>query len=206
LLAAKSEDLPRFFLLAARLGLALPQEKEIEKIKKQEKKQMKKTRIFARSCLSLLVILALLAAMALTFTACSDDEDNASANAPAQTDKTSDESPKTDTDQKSDDDDDSVLGQGATEIAVKVVFADESEKTFTVKTDKTNVGDALVEVGLISGEDGDYGWFITTIDGEYHKWEDDGKYWAFYIDGEYAMTGVSGTEIVAGTTYEFRAE
>lgn len=168
---------------------------------------MKKTRIFARSCLSLLVILALLAAMALTFTACTDDEDNASTNAPAQTDKTSDESPKTDTDQKSDDDnDDSVLGQGATEIAVKVVFADESEKTFTVKTDKTNVGDALVEVGLISGEDGDYGWFITTIDGEYHKWEDDGKYWAFYIDGEYAMTGVSGTEIVAGTTYEFRAE
>ena len=27
-------------------------------------------------------------------------------------------------------------------------------------------------------------------------------YWAFYIDGEYAQTGVDATEIVADTTYE----
>ena len=31
--------------------------------------------------------------------------------------------------------------------------------------------------------------------GETVKFEDDGKYWAFYIDGDYAMTGVEKTKI-----------
>lgn len=163
---------------------------------------MKKTRIFARSCLSLLVILALLAAMALTFTACTE-EDTPTPDTKAQTntEKTTASSGGT-----SETEEPVVLGEGATQISVKVVFKDGSEKSFTVNTDQENVGDALVEVGLISGEDGNYGWFITTIDGEYHKWEDDGKYWAFYIDGEYANTGVSETPITAGATYTFRAE
>ena len=136
--------------------------------------------IFKRT-LSLLVMLALLAAMALNFTACFE----------ADTPKT--EEPTTAASEK-------------TQITVEVVCADGTQKTFTVNTDKTNLGDALIEEGLIEGEEGAYGWFITKVDGEFHKWEDDGKYWAFYINGEYAMTGVSSTPITAGTTYTFKAE
>lgn len=136
-----------------------------------------KKRIFTkRSFLSLLVILALFAAVALTFTACDDDMKNEETHV------------------------------SEIEFAVEVTKQDGTTKSFTVRSNKSNVGDALVEKGIISGEDGSYGWFITTVDGEYHKWEEDGKYWAFYINGEYAMNGVSSTSIVEGDTYSFKVE
>ena len=153
-----------------------------------------KQNMFGR-ILSLLVMLALLAAMASSFTACTEEDPPVADETTESTEETS-ETPK----------DDSILGEGETQIAVLVVFADGSEKSFTVHTDKENVGDALVEVGLIEGEEGSYGWYITTVDGEYHKWEEDGKYWALYIDGEYAMTGVSSTPITEGAAYSFKAE
>ena len=34
----------------------------------------------------------------------------------------------------------------------------------------------------------------------------DGTYWAFYIDGEYAMTGVDVTDITAGSAYAMKVE
>ena len=37
-------------------------------------------------------------------------------------------------------------------------------------------------------------------------YEKDGKYWAFYINDEYAATGVDATEVVEGTSYKFAAE
>ena len=35
---------------------------------------------------------------------------------------------------------------------------------------------------------------------------DGDQYWAFYIDGEYASTGVDQTEITAGASYALKAE
>ena len=129
--------------------------------------------------LSLLVMLALLAAMALTITSCAEKDDGSEENS--------------ETVEK-------------IEFTVEVTKADGSKKTFTLKSDLENVGDALVAEGLIEGEEGAYGWYITTVDGEFHKYEEDGKYWAFYIDGEYAMTGVSTTPITEGAVYAFKAE
>ena len=100
---------------------------------------------------------------------------------------------------------DTTFGEGAKTFSVEVKVGEDSV-TFTVNTDKDNVGDALIEEGLIEGEEGAYGWFVTKVDGEFHNWDDDGKYWALYIDGEYAMTGVSSTPVTAGTTYTFKAE
>lgn len=37
-------------------------------------------------------------------------------------------------------------------------------------------------------------------------YDKDGVYWAFYIDGEYAMTGVDATNITDGARYAFRME
>ena len=99
-----------------------------------------------------------------------------------------------------------VRGEGNTEFIFKVVTASGETKTFTVKTDKTTVGEALLDAGLIKGENGQFGLYVTEVDGEYHKYEDDGKYWAFYIDGEYAMTGVSMTPVEDGATYAFKVE
>ena len=37
-------------------------------------------------------------------------------------------------------------------------------------------------------------------------YDKDGVYWAFYIDGEYAMTGVDATNITDGAQYAFQME
>ena len=99
-----------------------------------------------------------------------------------------------------------VLGTGNVQFTAEVQHADGTTKSFTVKTDKTTVAEALVEVGLISGEDSQWGLYITTVNGEYHKWESDGKFWAFYVNGESSMVGASGVNVEAGAIYSFRAE
>lgn len=98
------------------------------------------------------------------------------------------------------------VGEGTTGFMFKVVHLDGSEKLFNVSTNKTKVGDALMESGLISGENGPYGLYVKTVDGELVDYDIHGKYWAFYVDGAYAPTGVDTTNIEAGKTYEFRAE
>jgi len=80
------------------------------------------------------------------------------------------------------------------------------ETTLDVSTDKQTVGEALLEQGLISGEPGEYGLFVTTVNGITLDWEKDQKYWAFYVDGEYATTGVDSTPVTHGATYSFKAE
>lgn len=98
------------------------------------------------------------------------------------------------------------VGEGATQFLFTATLLDGTEKAYHVSTDKTIVGDALVEVGLISGTEGAYGLYVNTVCGEKHLYEEDGKYWAFYVDGEYAMTGVDATELVAGASYALKAE
>ena len=75
-----------------------------------------------------------------------------------------------------------------------------------IATDKQTVGEALLEQGIIAGELSDYGLYVKTVDGLTLDYETDGKYWAFYVDGEYAMTGVDATDITDGSTYAFKPE
>ena len=98
------------------------------------------------------------------------------------------------------------LGTGSTAFTFTVVDPEGKETTVTIQTDKTTVGDALVELGLVSGTESEYGLMVDTINGITLDYNTDGMYWAFYIDGEYAMTGVDSTDVVAGTVYAFKAE
>ena len=102
--------------------------------------------------------------------------------------------------------DDNTLGEGEKAFTVEVYHQDGTQKTYEVNTDKGTVGDALVEIGLISGTESQYGLMIETVDGATHVYDNGGKYWAFYINGEYAMTGVSSTDVTEGATYAFKVE
>lgn len=84
--------------------------------------------------------------------------------------------------------------------------ATEPKTVQTIKTNKTTVGDALLEKGLIEGEDSQYGLYVKTVDGVYADYNETKTYWAFYINGEYAMTGVDSTNIENGAVYSFRIE
>lgn len=98
------------------------------------------------------------------------------------------------------------VGEGSTGFAFQVTFADGSRQDYTVKTDSTVVGEALQDAGLIAGEESEYGLYVKTVAGQTLDYDADGMYWAFYVNGEYATSGVDTTNIDAGSTYEFRAE
>ncbi len=92
------------------------------------------------------------------------------------------------------------LGQGEKTVTLDVTIEDKTI-TFTVKTDADTVGAALLDNGIIAGEDGAYGLYIKTVNGVLADYDVDGSYWSFYINGEYAMSGVDSTEIIEGDTY-----
>jgi hypothetical protein len=99
-----------------------------------------------------------------------------------------------------------VVGEGQTTFTLMVTHLDGTVKGFTVKTDAKTVGEALVSVGLISGENSTYGLYVKTVDGEFLDYDTHQKYWAFYINGEMAMSGIDTTEITEGAVYALRAE
>jgi hypothetical protein len=96
--------------------------------------------------------------------------------------------------------------EGDKSFTFEVYSASGEVETFTVRTSREKVGEALVDEGLILGEEGPYGLMVHEVNGERHVYEEDGKYWAFYVDGEYAMTGVDSTKITEGAVYAFKAE
>ena len=102
--------------------------------------------------------------------------------------------------------DGAVIGEGSKSFEFTVVNMAGEDATFEVKTDEDTVGAALLENNVIAGEDGDYGLYVKTVNGETVDYDKDGKYWAFYINGEYGMTGVDSTDIVDGDSYAFKAE
>ena len=80
------------------------------------------------------------------------------------------------------------------------------ETAYQISTDKKTVGEALVELNLIAGEDSQYGLNVKTVNGVTVDYDKDGKYWAFYVNGAYASKGVDSTDIEAGATYSFKVE
>ena len=96
---------------------------------------------------------------------------------------------------------DKEFGKGKN-TAIVEVKAEDQMVTFTIHTDKETVGAALLEHELIAGEDGAYGLYIKKVNGITADFDVDQSYWAFYINGEYAMTGVDTTKINEGEIYQ----
>ena len=143
-----------------------------------------------RQWLSLVLCIALIAAIALTAVGC----DNTKNNGDTVTTAGQAETPEAPT----------VKGEGATVFYFNVVDKDGNTSKFEIHTDKTVVGDALLELGLIEGDQGDYGLYVKKVNGITADYEVDQTYWAFYIGDEYGMTGVDMTNIEAGATYAFK--
>lgn len=99
-----------------------------------------------------------------------------------------------------------VLGEGNTIFEFTVTDIDKNTTQFEIHTDKETVGEALLELGIIAGDDSEFGLYVKTVNGITVDYDTDGKYWAFYINGEYATTGVDSTPITEGASYSFKAE
>lgn len=142
--------------------------------------------------MSFILCMVLIVAMALSATGCNGSQNNetppaSAAGASASADTT-------------------VLGEGSTSFAFSVTDPDGNSTQFEIHTDKATVGEALLELNLIAGDDSEYGLYVKTVNDITVDYDKDGKYWAFYIDGEYATTGVDSTQITDGASYAFKAE
>ena len=91
-------------------------------------------------------------------------------------------------------------------FTLKVVDLEGNETTKVIETKKWTVGAALLAEGIITGEQGQYGLYIKSVNGITADYDTDGTYWAFYIGDEYAMTGVDATDITDGATYMLKVE
>ena len=136
--------------------------------------------------------MVLIVAMALSASGCSGSQNNDTpSTSAADTNAASDVT---------------VLGEGNTSFIFSVTDPDGNQTQFEIHTDKTTVGEALLELNLIAGDDSEYGLYVKTVNDITVDYDKEGKYWAFYVDGEYATTGVDSTQITDGASYAFKAE
>lgn len=87
-------------------------------------------------------------------------------------------------------------------VTVSVIHGDGSQKDFEIKTNEEFLRGALEQEKLVQGDDGEFGLFITAVDGE----EADGgaEQWWCVCDGEGNMlpTGVDDAAIHDGDAFQ----
>lgn len=99
-----------------------------------------------------------------------------------------------------------VLGEGTTVFSFEVTDGEGTVKSYEIHTDAETVGSALQELELIDGEDSSFGLYVKTVSGITADYDQDGTYWAFYVNGEYGTTGVDSTPVENGGVYAFKVE
>jgi len=165
---------------------------------------MKKHVFKATCCLLLAVLLAVAALAGCSTKVTPTTQPEVPVTTPAPTpEPDADTTPESEATPAPDDDEATDVGEGETVFPFEVVDADGNKTRFNVHTGADNVGDALLAAELIEGEDGQYGFFVTSVIGIRADYTLDGYWWCFQVDGEDSLVGVSGTAIKAGEVYAF---
>lgn len=146
-----------------------------------------KRQILLKNILSLLLMFSLIAGLASALTACDIKNDGSSTNS-ANTSSVVEPT---------------LIGEGNTKFTLIVADKNGSETYFTVSTDETNLATALKNLGLIEGEESQYGLFIKKVNGIVADYNIDKTYWALYVNGEYSNVGADSVTIKSGETYKF---
>jgi len=154
--------------------------------------------------LSFFLCIVLIAAMALLATGCSDRKTTETPKTPTSTGSVQapGNSASTGTAETPDV---TEKGEGNTAFQFHVKDLSGNVTKFLIKTDKTTVGEALLELGLIAGEDSAYGLYVKSVNGITLDYAKDNAYWGFFVDGQYASKGVDATTIDPNAVYSFEA-
>ena len=154
-----------------------------------------------KKLLSLFLIVVLAAALALT--GCGTAQKPAETTVPVET--AAAETTMAAEEAASAAEDAAIIGEGDTVFTFVVTDIEGKESRYEIHTDKKTVGEALMDNELVSGTVGEWGLMVDTVNGMKLDYDKDGMYWAFYVDGEYAQTGVDATDIAVGSVYSFVA-
>lgn len=95
------------------------------------------------------------------------------------------------------------VSEGSKQLTIEVVHGNGETKEFMIRTDAEYLGQALMEyekIGVV-GENGPYGLYIKTVDGEDAS-DADQTFWAVSLSGESLMVGADQQPIQDGEHYE----
>ena len=90
---------------------------------------------------------------------------------------------------------------GVKAITVEVVHGDGSGRTFSYQTQEDYLGAVLLAEGLVTGEQGPYGLYITEVDGEAADFSSNKAYWALFEGDTYAAQSADQTPIADGDAF-----
>ena len=91
--------------------------------------------------------------------------------------------------------------EGEKTVTVTVVHKDGTEKEFVCHTDEEYLGPVLVAEEIVVGEQGEFGLYFNTADGETADYNVDGGWWQVFAGAEAAMVGVDSIAIADGDTF-----
>ena len=91
--------------------------------------------------------------------------------------------------------------EGEKSITIDIVHKDGSTNTFEVNTEREFLGEVLNDEKLVDGEEGAYGLFITTADGETAD-DSNQEWWCLTKGGEQVNTSADQTPIADGEKSE----
>ena len=88
-------------------------------------------------------------------------------------------------------------------IQVTVVHGDGTSKVFDIETvEGATLRSALDSVDLVQGDEGPFGLYVKTVDGERADYDCDGAYWSFEQNGAVMMEGIDSVKVGDGDKFE----
>lgn len=93
---------------------------------------------------------------------------------------------------------------GSKNITIEVVNSAAESTVYELSTDAEFLRQAMEEAeGLtFSGDEGEYGLAISTVNGERADYTLDGAYWGFYVNGEYCNYGIDTQPVEDGDAFK----
>lgn len=93
---------------------------------------------------------------------------------------------------------------GSKDITIEVVNSKTVSTVYEVSTDAEYLIDAMKDAeGLtFDGSEGEYGFTVSTVNGETADFTVDSSYWAFYVNEEYCNYGVSEQPVNDGDSFK----
>ncbi len=98
--------------------------------------------------------------------------------------------------------------QGKKAVTIEVVDQTGASTVYEVKTDAEFLYDAILNDSEIKleGEEGDYGFYITAVNGVTADYNVDASYWSLYVNGDYGQAGISEQIVNDGDSFALKYE
>jgi hypothetical protein len=93
---------------------------------------------------------------------------------------------------------------GDKDITIEVINSAKESTVYELSTDAEYLQQAMDEAeGLeYSGDEGEYGLMITTVNGERAVFDENQAYWSFYLNGEYCNYGIAEQVVTDGDLFQ----